>query len=301
MTHREAQVNTFLTEKLGLDLESLRTDRHQFLCDLVKAFDQQVPFQNLSSTTVPLSERVPLTVEESLECVLRLEGGRCWSLNAAMHEILAGLGYTVEALVGTVGGTLLAAGRPQHTMVLVRGLKRPGDSYLVDMGMSCTAHPPISMDFPGEVSPTYQVGCQKVRWLRQEDGTFLRQNEFVEKNGKVFNGKIDDGFWEDCCLFRLNPMPLDEVREIVSENFYQERTGYLNMNRRMCRTHPELGKFVLVFNDKFLIETQGPVLNKTCMDSMEEILETIAKYFPYIPQSVARASYEEWYRADRLG
>ena len=296
MTSPAAQISTFLTDRLGIDLKLLKTDRYQFLCDFVKAFDQQVPFQNLTSTAVPLRERRPLTVEESLDCVMRLEGGRCWSLNAAMHEILSELGYTVEALVGTVG----QEDYPEHTMVLVRGLKEPGDRHLVDVGMSFTAHPPISMDFPGDASPVYQVGCQKVRWVRRKDGTLIRQNEYVEKHGKEYGGAVEDNGWENCCSFKLDALSLDAVREIVWKNLYQDKAAYLNVNRRMCRTHPELGKFVLVFNDKLLIETQGPLLSKTRMDSVEEILAAIAEYFPSFPQSVARASYEEWYRADKL-
>ena len=295
------RLRAFLTSTLGLDLGVLLTDRYQFLCDLINAFHQHEPFQDLTHTGVPFSERREPTIEECLESVFREEGGMCWTLNGAMHVILAQLGYRPDGILGAVGRPT----RPQHMMNLVRDLRSPGDVYLVDVGMASRPHGLIPMDFAGCVSPVYRVHDQKLRWVRNrcDDGgeTIVRQDEFIPTLGARYSGRVDrTGEWEDAIYFSLTPKPVDEIRQTIAKNIYCVRNSIFNVTRRITVTHREVGKYVAILNDKLLIETQGPVFSKTRLNTMEEILEAIRKYFPKFPQEVARASYEEWFKVDQF-
>lgn len=284
----------FLQTTLGLDLSMLSVDRYKFLCELIDAYDRHLPFQNLSHTGVPFCERQQPSMDENIAAVLRKEGGRCWTLNGAMHVILHQLGYAPLAIMGGV-----ATREPLvHLMNLVRDLRRPGDVYLIDVGFTCPAHQPVPLDFDGSASPVYQAGYLRVRWIRDgEMNGFIRQQEYVPRLGKLFAER--DGDWENAVYFNLTAWEIDDVGAQIGRAMYNKEESLFNLTRRIAGANSGLGKYVAVLNDKLLIETKGPVLKKTQLANIEEVLDAIKKYFPDYPLAKARAAYEEWFLRDR--
>ncbi|XP_042864420.1 uncharacterized protein LOC122248470 isoform X3 [Penaeus japonicus] len=129
------QALSFL-DKVGITdgEETLRKDPRRFLSDLLKAYQEHVPFQCVSLLAQSSEERHVPTLEEIVEAGLSLEGGLCFTLNTFFCLLLRALGFKVDVLDGSFS---LSCHPHTHEVLLLRDLSEPGDNYIIDVGGGC--------------------------------------------------------------------------------------------------------------------------------------------------------------------
>ena len=273
------------------DLDLLKTNRFEFLEKLIKACDSHVPFQNHSHTTVPFDERHQPTVEENIDAVFKGTGGRCWTINSAMHMILKQLGFDVEAIIGSVE----KLGAHNNMMNLVRNLQVAGDIYLVDVGFGSASHPPIPLDFDKE-SPLYSFYHQRIKWVKEGD-LYIRKELHNPAAGQHFG--ILDGDWEIAIYFYKMKCTLDDIKTSIGQVSYTVPTATFNTARYMMKFNPEFDKFVYLRNMKLTLLSRDRAVEKIELKNKDDVIDAMKKYFPKFPLDIALASYDEWYEHDR--
>ena len=289
-----SKLNRFLMVTLEMtqsDLDLLNSDRFAFLAHLIEAYDSHVPFQNLSTTTVPFVQRHQPTLDENIDAVFQGIGGRCWTMNSAMHVILKALGYEVECILGSAG----VNGRNDHMMNIVKNLKAPGDKFLVDVGFGGASHPPVPLDF-NDVSPVYSFYHQRVRWAK-EGVQYIRQELHNPVAGRRMPTQV--GEWEMSVFFTLTPSSLDEIKLSIGQGMYIKPSSIFNVSRRIWKMNADINKFVAIVNERMLIFNPDRTVEKIQLENDEQIIEAIGKYFPKFPIHIAIPSYQVWRQHDQ--
>ncbi|CAL4135290.1 unnamed protein product, partial [Meganyctiphanes norvegica] len=106
-------------ERLGVgDLASSEPSL-QNLTRLVLAFQENVPFQNISIIATAVQDRHVPSLEEVVAKGLALEGGVCFDLNVFMCMLLRVKGYQADVLDGTY---CAAPTRHTHVVLLVHNI-----------------------------------------------------------------------------------------------------------------------------------------------------------------------------------
>ena len=109
-----------------------------------------------------------------------------------------------------------------------------------------------------------------------------------------------DGDWDNQIFFDLNEeVDLATIESSLKAAMYADRNSKFNVTRRITGTSSELGKFVAIYDEKLFVEGDDGKLEKTPLNSDEELLENAAKYFPYFPTETVKRSYETWRQHDR--
>ena len=290
----QQQIHDFLENILELSPDEIRNrhdNRLHFLTSLCSSYDCHIPFQNLTTTCVPFPERKQPTLQENIEAVFAQLGGRCWTLNSAMYVLLKELGFDVKPIIGSV----YEEGMNNHMMNLVENVNHKGDVYLVDVGFGGAAHQPVPLDFEAE-SPVYKAGHQTTRWVRRGN-MYIRQ----DVTDPVINGKIKimEDIWGHIVYFTLEEQSVEFIGRSIDKKAYSIRGFFFNTTRRITGTNKDLKKFVAILNDKLLIEGDNGKLQKSVLETDDDIVAAAKKYFPAFPSDIVIQSYKIWRQLDK--
>ncbi|KAF9973683.1 N-terminal acetyltransferase [Actinomortierella ambigua] len=113
-----------------------------------------IPFETLS-LRLTKERHVDITLDGILNRILRQRrGGWCFSLNRLAYEVLVGLGFQAQWVVGRICkpekyGDPIRFGAPTHRITLVR--MEDGTKYVVDIGFGTSYFKPIELRVGAEI------------------------------------------------------------------------------------------------------------------------------------------------------
>jgi arylamine N-acetyltransferase len=93
-------------------------------------------------------------------------GGLCYNLNTAGYFLLKAIGFKVTIALCNVTSTV--RGHNNHVVVYVEDVEKPGDKFLVEMGLGLPTFRAINLDFEKE-SPHFVDSFLEYKYIRYED------------------------------------------------------------------------------------------------------------------------------------
>ena len=256
--------------KLSSPLSKLRENRALFLNEIIKAF-LSIPFQNIHLLCEAEADRHVPTWEESKESVMGGFGGLCYSQCLFMKCLLEALGYDVYFAACD------AFGFPDnHITTIVRDLSSPGSHHIVDNSAFPTFEA-ISLDFEVE-SPIYFHSYLEYKFMKR-GSQILRLHRKGEHTPIIPGGEcIIDG-WRRIFEFELMPRDLSYFEKSMNVVYTKPGENSPFLETFHAVVYKDL-KLIAIKNDLLMLENDGQKLVVTKMQTHEEMITTVKKYFP---------------------
>ena len=161
----------FLKEFLSIEtpLQKLHKDRAKFLNEIVLAYIEKIPFQNLHLLAAAYHGRnhVP-TWAEIKETMMSGSGGICYTVGVFMKVLLETLDYNVYFAACKVMNP------SDHITTVVQNLSHEGSRHMVDLN-GYPNFEVVPLDFP-ETSPVYNCSFCTNFFKKEGEETILRYN-----------------------------------------------------------------------------------------------------------------------------
>ena len=123
----------FIRDKLGINNfdDRFATEKKTLLYEIMVAWQAKIPTQTITTLSIPEQERTLPTLEQNIQYMLDLEGGRCWTLHTSLHILLTSLGYDVMLLVGCV----FNKDSRNHVIVVANDVTGPGSKHIAEVSL----------------------------------------------------------------------------------------------------------------------------------------------------------------------
>ena len=225
-------------------------------------------------------------LEEIKQSILSGKGGKCYHTNVFVKFFLEALGYDIQFLSSVINECSV----DNHIITIITSLKTPGDKYLVDVGTGFPTFEPIPLDFDEE-SPVYTQSFLKYKYVRNsKDGRLARYHS--RTLGPTSLKKEERGTeWRKFYSFNLTPRDFssfDETMGKIYTDLNSEITPYHNSIRAVRFSEPGM-KLVALKNSSLLLENEENFLEETKLKSVEEVLESVSRYFPLLQEDAKKA------------
>ncbi|XP_048510700.1 uncharacterized protein LOC125500758 [Athalia rosae] len=278
-----AAARNYVTEKLGVNFDGRNSSS---LDDIIRAFLDKVPFQNISTGILPADDRFP-TEQTVVESGSNLKGGMNVHNNWFFKMLLEALGYKVQLVAAAVRNPPPVSPAPSprslggHFAVVVSDLTQPGDLHLVDVGSGYPVFKAVPLnELPytaTDVTVTYRFIDENGQWHR----------EHKEEDGATWTRFIS----YDKTLVRENPREAfrDRVKDFLKEDWLVGGIVAVRYPRRSEKAIPNIPDFdkeadyLLQFNNDALIvrSSSGFLWEKSV--PVDQIPQTFGVYFPSVP------------------
>ncbi|XP_047469920.1 uncharacterized protein LOC125025765 isoform X2 [Penaeus chinensis] len=211
--------------KLGVEngLGKLQQDPCKFITDLIKAYQEQVPFQCVTMMGLAVEDRHIPTLEEIVEAGLSMEGGVCLTLNVFFCLLLRALGLKVDLLDGNYSAH---GDDHSHVILLLSDLRFPGDNYVIDVG---NGFPSMEM-IPLKELPVehYHAGLEYRYEYSGEDVIRLHRSGDTTLDGE---NPVMRGEWRQVFHFTLKPVDFEYFQPHMERIYLDESCDFLQCIR----------------------------------------------------------------------
>jgi arylamine N-acetyltransferase len=216
------------------------------------------------------------------------KGGRCYTLNTFNKYLLEALGYDSYL----VGSDIVKENG--HVVTAVDNLKKPGDKYIVDVGLGVPNFEPIPLDFEDE-SPIYAQSFSEFKYARKNGKITRYHREHPSAEELMPPNLSEEVKWRRFYdaneeLPRRELSFFDETFEELYTDLDCSFTPFNNSFRivgfRGEYTNPKLVAFR---NFTLLLENDAHKVEKVKLKSVEEILEKVDLYFPVLSDAAREA------------
>ena len=204
-------------------------------------------------------------------------------INVFSKFLLEALGFDTYWL-----GCDFKASSNNHILTIVRNVRAPGDSYIVDVGQGTPNFKPIPLNFEEE-SPLYSQSFSQYKFVRERDGRLVR---YIKMN--IVPTTVECEWKEYYVVKDLQPKELSYFDEVMEE-IYTERdaaiTPFCTSLRAVGyrREGPDDLRCVALKDSTFLLENEEHCLESTTLNSVEEVFEKVDTYFPTLSAEVRLA------------
>ena len=273
--------------KIGDPKEKMTNSRLLFLEQLIKAYHEKIPFHNIHLLNMePEQRHVPTWAEIKAE-MMQGSGGSCYTMSVFMKFLLDALGFKTCFLACSVKGF-----PDNHIGTAMRDLTEKGSLHYVDP----TAYPTyaaIPLDFTEE-SPVYNHSYLQYKFVKQANGNVLRMHRTstcssTKSSPGLVPERLSGDQWFQVSEIDLTPRELSYFEQSIHTVFTVpgKNSSFLLRLRAVVFTNLKL----VAFKDKtLLLETEDHTLEEITMASREEMIETMAKYFPQFTEAkIAKA------------
>ena len=263
----------FLREILSIELpvQKLQKDKAKFLNEIVLAYIEKIPFQNLHLLAAAYRDHnhVP-TWAEIKEAMMSGSGGICYTIDVFMKVLLETLGYKVYFAACKIKEP------SDHITTVVQNLSHEGSRHLVDLN-GYPNFEVVPLDFP-ETSPVYNFSFCKHYFKKEGEETILRYNvKGLER--------CHENLFE---TIHLAPQELPHFSSAMHRIYTnQEESGFLQALRAISYRGR---KCVTVRGTTLFLENDLCTLQKTTLESQERTIAILKEHFPQIgPNTVSDA------------
>lgn len=276
-----AEAISFVTEVLDVSCpaERSKSDRFTLLAEIIKAFHGVIPFQSLSLIAVePKNRRSAPSLEEIKADVTSGKGGLCYSLNTFMKLLLQALGYEVYHVISSI------VKPDNHILTIVRNLQKPGDKFLVDVGIGYPTFDPVPLDFVEESSVYKQSFLEyKFVWVEGMLVRFHRKGELRPmKEGEV----VIDG-WRKVCIIDPTPRDLTYFQKPMDKVYSDPSLSPFHTSLRVV--YFPRGKAVCIRDNCLLVENDSHELVGEPLADGKEIVDKVRELFPLLTDTALSA------------
>ncbi|GFN92852.1 arylamine n-acetyltransferase, partial [Plakobranchus ocellatus] len=285
----------FLESRLGVkNVQKRRISNPQTLLDdITTSIQAHIPFNNMSLMSIAPEKRRKPTLEEIKESVVSRTGGLCYVLNVALFYILKALGYDVVLVLSNVNFP-----RRTHILVYARNVNKEGDVFLIDSGFGYPIFRAISLDFEKE-SPEFTDSFLEYKYMKK-DKKILR----LHRNGDLGQGSAArpvyiDGwrvaYVADCYgTANIEDFYLD-YDEVYTFQIPMTKPFSTSFQTNFCLVQFPEKRAVIISNLKLMLENESGNLETMLIEGGDEgILSAVKRYFPVIPEEMARQAVAQW-------
>jgi arylamine N-acetyltransferase len=214
------------------------------------------------------------------------KGGWCYTLSTFNTSALKALGYDSYL----VGRDVLK--QDCHVMTAVDNLKKPGDKYIVDVGLGQPNFEPIPLDFEDE-SLVYAQSFSQFKYTRKNGKITRYHREYPSIEELMPPNLAEEVKWrrfydadEELPRRELSffDKTMDEMYTDLHCSFSPFNNSFIILGFHGEYTNP---KFVAFKNFTLLLENEAHEVEKVKLKSVEEVLEKVDLYFPVL-SDVAR-------------
>lgn len=269
MLSREEAIH-FVTDvlKIPRPLEGKQESPHVFLNQLILAFHQTIPFQNLSFMSLKPEDRHKPTPEDIKQSVISGRGGLCYSLNTFMKFLLQALGYDVYFVISHIRIP------NNHIVTVVQNLTKPGDRHLVDVGVGYPTFEAIPLNFERE-SPVYMHSFLQYRFVREGDMINRWHGEGESRPDiPAVNG------WRKVCIIDPTPRELDYFEEHMHLVYSDPRRSPFHTSLRATIFRDQ--RATCIKDMSLLLEDDNHTLQEIKFTDKNALLKTITQHFPQL-------------------
>lgn len=261
------------------DIEKrLKADRKALLDQVVVGVQERVIFQTISVMACePGRLKRPTFAEIKQNCLCAV-GGVCYSINIFTWCLLRALGFSAKVCRAKVGLAKLSS----HLVVLVNGILKPNDLFLIDCGCGYPTFQAVPLDFENE-SPVYQDSFIKYKYVRG-DGMILRMQ----------NSTPDTSTTEKIQRLFYSFVPQPNLLEETIHSEYASRIPELPLTQKPRAMYFPRGKAVIIMGNRLMIEKEEGRLETTVLDSNEEVVRAYGIHFPQLEEEWVRKAMARW-------
>lgn len=211
--------------KLGVEngLEKLQQNPCEFITDLIKAYQENVPFQCVTMVAQTAEERHVPTLEEIVDAGFSMQGGVCLTLNVFFCLLLRALGLKVDLLDGNYSAH---GDDHSHVILLLSDLRFPADNYIIDVG---NGFPSMEM-IPLKELPVdhYHAGLEYRYEYSGDDVIRLHRAGDTTLDGE---NPVMRGEWRQVFHFTLRPVSFEYFQPHMERIYMDESCDFLQVLR----------------------------------------------------------------------
>ncbi|XP_072179006.1 uncharacterized protein [Diadema setosum] len=262
----------------------MEVDPKALLHELVLAWQHHVPFQTITSIATPHEDRHVPTMPEIKDDILKKMGGCCYQNNVGCYEILRALGFDVSLIACDIKN------RNNHPVPIVNNISHPGSQHLVDVGTS--GYPtflPVPLDFDKE-SPEFHHSYLVYKFVREGDTIIRLHRADCDPAGAQRFG-VKDGWYPFMVIHHKNPVEAAHFKVTMEKIYIKVLPSPPFLISPRVSAFPD-GRFVCINNTTLLLESEedpGKV-QKTYLKSLDELLDTYARFFPQLPRQLVQTA-----------
>lgn len=214
-----------------------------------------IPFENLD---IHYNRKIILDFEQLEKKILsNNRGGFCYELNGMFYKLLSELGYKVKMICAGVYNNEGIPGPDCDHMALI--VKINDEEYLADVGFGDNFLEPLKFEL--DTIQKDETGFFKIVKHNENYYELLRSSD-----GTKFKGEY---------LFKIVEEKLENFQAMC--NYHQISPESHFTQKRVCSKAIENGRITL--SDLKIIETESGVKSEIQLNSEEEFLESLKKYF----------------------
>ncbi|GFN90242.1 arylamine n-acetyltransferase 1-like [Plakobranchus ocellatus] len=284
----------FLESRLGVkDVQKRRISNPQTLLDdITTSIQAHIPFNNMSLMSIAPEKRRRPTLEEIKESVVSGTGGLCYVLNVALFCILKALGFDV------VMASVNVFFPRNHILVYARDVNKEGDVFLIDSGFGYPTFRAISLDFEKE-SPEFTDSFIEYKYMKK-DKKILRLHRNGDFGQRSAARPVYIDGWRVAYVARCYGTANIEDFYLDYDEVYTFQSPIRKPFKTSFQTNFRLVQFpekraVIISNLKLMLENESGNLETILMEGGDEgILSAVRRYFPVIPEEMARQAVSQW-------
>lgn len=207
--------------------------------------------------------------------ILNGKGELGCALNVFMAGLLKALGF--DASLSTAVMYALDAFHSSHLIVLVGGLGKPGEQFLVDVGNEHPTLEAVPLGF-GEESPEYHHSYLEYKFMCRE-GRILRLHNRGQHDSKAQIDASLDGFYifYDFDLLSKTQEDLDNCLSLIYTN-PRASPFHKSLRASVFRN----GMCILLKDNELYVENEEHKMIPRPLTSNEELTKAFTDYFPMI-------------------
>ncbi|KAJ8040238.1 hypothetical protein HOLleu_14472 [Holothuria leucospilota] len=249
-----------------------------FLNEVIKSYQNVIPWQSVVSCAVSHSQRHLPTWEEIKQRQFAKQGGRCYENNMFIKEVLYAFNFDVCYISCHV------LDPDDHMTVMVRGLTSSCSRHWVDVGSTFPLFQAIPFDFETKFVE-YDIGFLRSR--------FVKTNGIIEWHHSRHQPPFDscnmtkDGNWYIFGKIKADVLcDLDTFKSRMTIRYtVQDESMFLQEARAVVYKN---NKLVAIKGMQLVLETTDKTLERKKMESLQEALEAYKTFFPQIPTNIVQ-------------
>ncbi|XP_002735022.1 uncharacterized protein LOC100375173 [Saccoglossus kowalevskii] len=270
-------------------LKQFDVNRLVLLNNIIRAIQNNIPFQNITLLCLQKNDRRAPTMEEIKRDGLSLVGGICSVNNVFVKCLLETIGFNIDYVSATVTHP------DNHFLCIASNVMHQGDKYMVEVGCGYPTFEAIPLDFEEE-SSIYKFSFMQFKLVRNH-GIIERQHfRHSETHLRLGNDPVHknlSGQWVRFYDFKVTPVeychfdsPMHQVYTVPGASPFLLSLRLVVFNDERCS---------VVRDNLHLQEGDDNKLHVVeRLESKETMIACISKICPQLPELDIKCAVEMW-------
>ncbi len=200
-------------------------------------------------------------------------------MNVFFKYLLDALGYQTYFVAGDIYHP------NNHILVVIVGLEKPGDKFLVDAGVGYPTFDPMCLD--GEVESQQYNNSYLSVFLTRDEESMVVNFEYRLKDSP--NPLFLPGVKRRICKVNLTPREFSYFDEFFDEVYTNPDISPFHRSLRICTYTLPDGRALIIKDSSHLSEDDSHCLQERKIKNRDELLELVQTLFPVLKVDTKKA------------